>query len=133
MDKLTRVGFNLEYGEENSGWQFKYLTRGGGYYFNVGASDLIADGKIKVLQFSNIENFILWIEMKSGEKLDIDLMVTATGYKGQEYVVENYLANQLLTKLVLFGDLMMKGKIKKYVDANQTARTLVSCRKFSSM
>ena len=100
LDKLTRVGFNLEYGEENSGWQFKYLTRGGGYYFNVGASDLIADGKIKVLQFSNIVNFSSsGIEMKSGEKLDIDLMVTATGYKGQEYVVDELFGKSVVDKI----------------------------------
>ena len=100
LDKLTSVGFNLEYGEENSGWQFKYLTRGGGYYFNVGASDLIADGKIKVLQFSNIVNFLSsGIEMKSGEKLDIDLMVTATGYKGQEYVVDELFGKSVVDKI----------------------------------
>ena len=32
LDKLEEVGFRLEYGEENTGWQFKYLTRGGGYH-----------------------------------------------------------------------------------------------------
>ena len=100
LDKLTSVGFKLEYGEENSGWQFKYLTRGGGYYFNVGASDLIADGKIKVIQFSDIVNFFSsGIEMKSGEKFDIDLMVTATGYKGQEYVVEELFGKPVADKI----------------------------------
>jgi len=100
LDKLTSVGFKLEYGEENSGWQFKYLTRGGGYYFNVGASDLIADGKIKVIQFSDIVNFLSsGIEMKSGEKFDVDLMVTATGYKGQEYVVEELFGKQVVDKI----------------------------------
>jgi len=100
LDKLTSVGFKLEYGEENSGWQFKYLTRGGGYYFNVGASDLIADGKIKVIQFSDIVNFLSsGIEMKSGEKFDIDLMVTATGYKGQEYVVEELFGKPVADKI----------------------------------
>ena len=100
LDKLTSVGFKLEYGEENSGWQFKYLTRGGGYYFNVGASDLIADGKIKVIQFSDIVNFFSsGIEMKTGEKFDVDLMVTATGYKGQEYVVEELFGKQVVDKI----------------------------------
>ena len=100
LDKLTSVGFNLEYGEENSGWQFKYLTRGGGYYFNVGASDLIADGKIKVIQFSDIEKFVSpGIEMKSGKKFNIDLMVTATGYKGQEYVVEELFGKSVVDKI----------------------------------
>src|SRR5262249_56999640 len=36
LDRLERVGFKLDFGEDGSGWQFKYLTRGGGYYFNVG-------------------------------------------------------------------------------------------------
>ena len=38
LDKLRAVGFQLDFGEDDTGWQFKYLTRGGGYYFNVGAS-----------------------------------------------------------------------------------------------
>jgi putative flavoprotein involved in K+ transport len=38
LDKLERLGFRLDFGEEGTGWQFKYLTRGGGYYFNVGCS-----------------------------------------------------------------------------------------------
>ncbi len=100
LDKLEEVGFRLEYGEENTGWQFKYLTRGGGYYFNVGASDLIANGKIKVIQFSDISNFNpSGIEMKSGENLEIDLMVTATGYKGQEYVVEKFFGKSVVKKI----------------------------------
>ena len=97
LDKLEEVGFRLEYGEENTGWQFKYLTRGGGYYFNVGASDLIAERKIKVIQFSDIINFDpSGIEMKSGDHFDVDLMVTATGYKGQEYVVEEFFGKSVV-------------------------------------
>ena len=100
LDKLEEVGFRLEYGEENTGWQFKYLTRGGGYYFNVGASDLIANEKIKVIQFSDISNFNpSGIEMKSGENFEIDLMVTATGYKGQEYVVEKFFGKSVVEKI----------------------------------
>ena len=45
LDGLARVGFKLDFGEDNTGWQFKYLTRGGGYYFNVGCSDLIVKGR----------------------------------------------------------------------------------------
>src|SRR5829696_8449845 len=54
---LERVGFKLDFGEDNTGWQFKYLTRGGGYYFNVGCSDLLIKGEIKLAQFSDIEGF----------------------------------------------------------------------------
>ena len=47
LDGLERAGFKLDYGEDNTGWQFKYLTRGGGYYFNVGCSDLIVEGRYR--------------------------------------------------------------------------------------
>jgi putative flavoprotein involved in K+ transport len=36
LDGLTERGFRLDFGDDAAGWQFKYLTRGGGYYFNVG-------------------------------------------------------------------------------------------------
>ena len=100
LDKLKNVGFKLDYGQDNTGWQFKYLTRGGGYYFNVGASDLIAAGKIKVIQFSDILDFTnSGIKMKSDDELQIDLMITATGYKGQEYVVENLFGKSVSEKI----------------------------------
>src|SRR5207237_1113709 len=57
LDALERKGFKLDFGEDGTGWQFKYLTRGGGYYFNVGCSDLIAEGKIGLAQFSDIAEF----------------------------------------------------------------------------
>ena len=88
LDGLERVGFKLDYGEDGAGWQFLYLTRGGGYYFNVGCSDLIADGKIGLVQLSDIAEFAAdGAVLESGEKLPADLVVLATGYKGQEALV----------------------------------------------
>src|ERR1700682_5957127 len=94
LDGLRRKGFKLDYGEDGTGWQFKYLTRGGGYYFNVGCSDLVARGEIGLRQFSDIESFIAeGARMKNGEMLRADLIVLATGYKGQQHSVRK-----------LFGD-----------------------------
>jgi cation diffusion facilitator CzcD-associated flavoprotein CzcO len=88
LDGLARIGFKLDYGEDNTGWQFKYLTRGGGYYFNVGCSDMVMRGEIKLLQFSDIESFAAeGVRMKRGETLKADLIVLATGYKSQEHLV----------------------------------------------
>ena len=88
LDGLARVGFKLDFGDGDTGWQFKYLTRGGGYYFNVGCSDLVVRGKIGLRQFSDIESFVTeGVRMKGGETLAADLMVLATGYKPQEYLV----------------------------------------------
>jgi putative flavoprotein involved in K+ transport len=88
LNGLERRGFKLDFGEDGSGWQFKYLTRGGGYYFNVGCSDLIVKGEIGLARFSDIATFVpAGALMRSGETLAADLIVLATGYKGQEYLV----------------------------------------------
>src|SRR5258708_7315658 len=57
LEGLARAGFKLDFGEDNTRWQFKYLTRGGGSYFNVGCSDLIAKGRIALQQFAAIAAF----------------------------------------------------------------------------
>jgi cation diffusion facilitator CzcD-associated flavoprotein CzcO len=94
LERLERVGFRLDFGEDGTGWQFKYLTRGGGYYFNVGCSDLVADGAIRLLQFAEIDRFVGdGARLRSGEVLAADLIVLATGWKGQEELVRR-----------LFGD-----------------------------
>jgi cation diffusion facilitator CzcD-associated flavoprotein CzcO len=94
LDKLARIGFKLDYGDDNTGWQFKYLSRGGGYYFNVGCSDLVASGAIKLKQFAEIDTFTAdGARMKSGESMPADLVVLATGYRPQEELVRK-----------LFGD-----------------------------
>ena len=88
LDGLAARGFKLDFGEDGTGWQFKYLTRGGGYYFNVGCSDLIAEGKIKLIQFSDIEALVSeGARLHDGRALPADLVVLATGYKGQEHLV----------------------------------------------
>jgi cation diffusion facilitator CzcD-associated flavoprotein CzcO len=97
LEGLARVGFKLDFGEDDTGWQFKYLTRGGGYYFNVGCSDLIIKGDIRLKQFADLDRFVAdGAKMKDGETIASDLVVLATGYKRQEELVR-----------LLFGDAVM--------------------------
>ena len=89
LDGLRKIGFKLDFGEDNTGWQFKYLTRGGGYYFNVGCSDLLIKREIALKQFADIETFTAkGARMKSGEIVPADLIVLATGYRPQEELVQ---------------------------------------------
>src|SRR6185437_11048500 len=100
LDALTRVGFKLDFGDDGTGWQFKYLSRGGGYYFNVGCSDLVASGAIGLLQFSEIEGFVAdGARLKSGQTLPADLIVLATGYKGQEHLVRKLFGEEVATRV----------------------------------
>src|SRR6188768_1496689 len=96
LDGLERAGFKLDFGEDNTGWQFKYLTRGGGYYFNVGCSDLIVRREIALKQFADIDTFTAeGARMKSGETIAADLIVLATGYRPQEELVQKLFGAQV--------------------------------------
>jgi putative flavoprotein involved in K+ transport len=100
LDGLTRVGFKLDFGADGSGWQFKYLTRGGGYYFNVGCSDLIAEGNIALVQFSDIEAFVAaGARLRGGETLAADVVMLATGYKGQEHLVRKLFGDDMAARV----------------------------------
>ena len=79
-DRLTAAGFDLDWGDDGSGLFMKYLRRGSGYYIDVGASDLIADGTIKLAhgQVDHLtENSVV---LADGTELPADVVVYATGY-----------------------------------------------------
>jgi putative flavoprotein involved in K+ transport len=79
-DRLEQAGFQLDWGDDNSGLFMKYLRRGSGYYIDVGASDLVADGKIK-LQNGTVDHLSEGaVVMADGTELAADLVVYATGY-----------------------------------------------------
>ena len=100
LDGLAAVGFKLDYGEDDTGWQFKYLTRGGGYYFNVGCSDLVARREIALRQFADIESFVAeGAQMKNGETLAANLIVLATGYKPQEVLVTQLFGEEIAARV----------------------------------
>lgn len=116
LDRLTRVGFKLDYGRDDTGWQFKYLERGGGYYFNVGCSDLVASGEIGLVQFADIDRFVAdGVRLQDGTTRPADLIVLATGFKGQDYLVRR-----------LFGDAIADraGPIWGFGDGDQELRNM---------
>ena len=100
LSGLSKVGFKIDFGEDNTGWQFKYLNRGGGYYFNVGCSDLIVSRKINVLQFSEIASFVKeGLNNKEGTTFPLDLIVLATGFKGQQELVLKFFGEKVAERV----------------------------------
>jgi cation diffusion facilitator CzcD-associated flavoprotein CzcO len=94
LSGLTAAGFKLDRGPDDAGLWLKYLQRGGGYYIDVGASQLIVDGKIKIKQGQEIseirERSVVFAD---GDELPADEIVFATGYQ-----------NMRTTARKLFGD-----------------------------
>lgn len=79
-DRLEAAGFELDWGADGSGLFMKYLRRGSGYYIDVGACDMVADGRIKLAhgQVDRLtENSVV---LSDGTELRADVVVYATGY-----------------------------------------------------
>jgi len=80
-ERLTNAGFLLDFGEDGSGLFMKYLRRGSGYYIDVGASELIANGSIKLKSGVTITRIAAHsVVLSDGSELPADLLVYATGY-----------------------------------------------------
>jgi putative flavoprotein involved in K+ transport len=82
-ERLKAAGFMLDFGDDGSGLFMKYLRRGSGYYIDVGASELIADGKIKLKSGAGAAVKAIKpdaVVLADGSELPADLIVYATGY-----------------------------------------------------
>jgi putative flavoprotein involved in K+ transport len=97
---LEAKGFRLDFGEDRTGFQMKYLRYGGGYYFNVGCSDLIIDGKVGLMQYGDIERFVpQGALLRDGRTVPAELLVLATGYKSQQDMVRLFLGDAVADRV----------------------------------
>ncbi len=79
--RLEKAGFMLDFGTDGSGLFMKYLRRGSGYYIDVGASELVANGSIKLRSRVSIERINpRSVTLTDGSELPADLIVYATGF-----------------------------------------------------
>lgn len=93
---LERIGFRLEFGEDGTGWPLKYRSRGGGYYFNVGCSELLIRGEVGLIQSADIAGFEAGgVRMTGGREVPAVLAVLATGYKGQDELLPSLFGHEV--------------------------------------
>ncbi|MGF1525356.1 MAG: NAD(P)-binding domain-containing protein [Candidatus Competibacterales bacterium] len=78
--RLEKAGFILDFGADDTGLFLKYLRRGSGYYIDVGASELVANGSIKLKTGPVAGIGERGVIMEDGTALPADLIVFATGY-----------------------------------------------------
>nr|ABA61844.1 hypothetical monooxygenase [Pimelobacter simplex] len=79
-DRMTAAGFDLDWGDDGSGLFMKYLRRGSGYYIDVGAAELVANGDVK-LAHGQVDHLTeTSVVLVDGTDLPADLVVYATGY-----------------------------------------------------
>ena len=78
--RLEKAGFDHDWGDDGSGLFMKYLRRGSGYYIDVGAADLVANGDVKLVNGQVDHLTEDSVVLADGTELPADLVVYATGY-----------------------------------------------------
>ena len=97
--RLEAAGFQHDWGEDGSGLFMKYLRRASGYYIDVGASELVASGKIK-LQPGQVDHLTEdAVVMADGTELPADLVVYATGYESMNGFVADLISQEVADKV----------------------------------
>ena len=96
---LEKAGFQLDWGADGSGLFMKYLRRGSGYYIDVGASQLIIDGKIKLVAGQVEAITPNGVRLQDGREIPADVIVYATGYSSMNGWVADLCGQEMADKV----------------------------------
>ncbi|CRL22061.1 FAD-dependent pyridine nucleotide-disulphide oxidoreductase [Penicillium camemberti] len=100
LDGLAKAGFKVDRGPNGAGLFVKYFQRGGGYYIDVGASQMIVDGKIKVKQGQEIAEVLpRGLKFADGSELEADEIIFATGYDNMRSETRTILGDKVADKV----------------------------------
>src|SRR5207237_1620847 len=98
--RLEKAGFMLDFGDDNSGLFMKYLRRGSGYYIDVGASELVANGSIKLKSGVDVKKLTEHsVILTDGTELPADLVVYATGYGSMNGFAADLISREVADKV----------------------------------
>lgn len=97
---LQARGFQLDYGEDNTGHQMKNRRRGGGFYLDAGCSGLIISGAVGLLQAAKIDRYGAGgALLEDGSLVPADVIVLATGYHTQQELVRRLLGEAIAERI----------------------------------
>ncbi|MDD9911031.1 MAG: NAD(P)/FAD-dependent oxidoreductase [Ahrensia sp.] len=96
---LEKAGFWLDWGDDDSGLFMKYLRRGSGYYIDIGASQLIIDGKIKLKRGQVTKLDETGVVLDDGTHLDADVVIYATGYGSMNGWVADLMGQEMADRV----------------------------------
>ena len=97
---LEKAGFLHDFGEDGTGAYMKALRRGGGYYIDVGASELLANGSIKLRSNVGVrrvepEGLVL----TTGEMIQADIIIYATGFGSMEHWAAGIVSREVMDRI----------------------------------
>ena len=99
-ERLAAAGFALDFGEDETGLMMKAYRTGSGYYIDVGASNLIIGGEIKVRSGVSIKSLTpAGILFDDGSDLAADAIVCCTGYQSMHETVAQLVSREVADKV----------------------------------
>jgi putative flavoprotein involved in K+ transport len=99
-EKLTATGFLLDFGPDETGLMMKAYRTGSGYYIDVGASQLIIDGEIKVKSGVEVERLTPdGIRLADGTELPADVVIQSTGFQSMHEVVARIVSREVADRI----------------------------------
>lgn len=100
LQRLEAAGMELGQGDDGTGWFVHAIRYNSGYYINVGASELIADGHIKLQQWKNVDEFVSdGLRLKDGTVVPADLVILATGYQNRNAELSHFFNQEVADKV----------------------------------
>lgn len=94
--RLAATGFLLDFGPDETGLMMKAYRTGSGYYVDVGGSQLIIDGEIRVKSGIAIDRLTeTGIRFADGEEIPADLIVQSTGFQSLHEVIARVVSREV--------------------------------------
>jgi cation diffusion facilitator CzcD-associated flavoprotein CzcO len=113
LDGLHAANFETSFEDDESGFYMRYFRRFGGYYINVGCSELIIEGKIKVVQNRDIESLVPnGVLLRNGSQVPADVIFLATGFENVQQLMARYLGDDIADKVGPSWGIDEKGRLR---------------------
>jgi len=112
LDGLHQCGFRTNQGFEDTGLLLTVWAKAGGYYMDVGGSQYLIDGKIKLKNDSQIQGFTTnGLKFEDGSELEADVVVFCTGLSDSRQTIGKVFGDEMTKKIKPLWGLNEEGEI----------------------
>jgi putative flavoprotein involved in K+ transport len=99
-ERLAASGFQFDFGEDGTAIAGKYMRRASGYYIDVGGSDLICDGEVRVRSGVGVASIAPGgLVLTDGSEVAADAIIYATGYGPMDGWAEMLISREVAEKV----------------------------------
>jgi cation diffusion facilitator CzcD-associated flavoprotein CzcO len=113
LDGLAKAGFKTSMGQSDAGFLIYVWERAGGYYLDVGASQYLIEGKVKLKSDGYIDSFTeTGLKFKDGSEFACDVVVFATGLGSGRELIRDICGDEVAKKCGPIWGLDDEGEIQ---------------------